>query len=294
MQIKQKLNNNAGASMILALALLLVCVVVSSMVVSTAASGLNRTEKRVTQQQEYLAVSSAATLIAEELKSAGIGGTLVVYEPLCWSYYRPDWEVGSETVMVDGVPYCKYPKEPFPVELVQDVIHFLLEEEAYLEAGDVREFFCPIKRKFTVTTESTGSFGDLLQEACEYVVGKTDVYEKEFSMFTYLSDNPNALDERLPEVQCKFVMDTEFGIQVHVFVKESEAKSDYAMIVKLQAIVNREETGVVVTASCENDHIVLLNTDDVQTLEDRGTETPCVNLTINWPNPQIIKGAKNS
>ena len=70
-QIKEKLNSNSGASMMLALALMLVCVFVSSIILTAAASGASRNEERNAQQREYLAVSSAAEFLQENLKNAG-------------------------------------------------------------------------------------------------------------------------------------------------------------------------------------------------------------------------------
>lgn len=264
--------------MIFALALMLVCVVVSSMIVSTAASGVNRNEKRVTQQQEYLAVSSAAGLIAEELKSAGTyKGYMIMHEPLCQSCYRPN--LALETVTIDAVSYYGYPLEE---EIVPGASHFLL-----LQVGDsepnIQEFFCPITREITVTTEDTDSFSSLLKAACEYVVTNTASYEKEFTMYV------DGEDKRLPKVQCKFVMDTEFGIQVQVSVKDG--KSDYTMIVKQQAVVNREEAEAVATTVCEEGvHQILVGTEIIEKKLTR--ENPCVNLEISWPDAQIIKGVQ--
>ena len=286
MRIKQKLNNNTGVSMILALAFMLVCVVVSSMIVSTAASGLNRTEKRVTQQQEYLAVSSAAELIAKELKNTGeYTGELRVYEPVCQSYYTPNSGVGIVTI--GSVSYHSYPLTGEPVP---GATHFLLADEG-LGTPDEKEFFCEKQRVFSVTTEDTDSFSDVLKEACEEVVTNATAYEKNFTMSVYPDGDPEGSpEERLPEVQCKFVMDTEFDIQVHVSVKE--AKSDYAMIVKLQAVVNREETGAVTIASCTHQIRVEYGGNVEMRHEHFEKESPSVNLKITWTDPQIIKGVQ--
>ena len=285
MRIRQKLNNNTGASMILALALLLVCVVVSSIILSTAASGLNRNEKRVTQQQEYLALSSAAELIAKELQNAGeYEGELIVYEPLCQSGYRPNEAVELATVNTNS--YYRY---PIAVQLVPDATHFLLEPESD-EVPDKQDFFCPIKREITVTTENTGSFSTILKEACEYVVANTAVYEKEFSMSVYTNTE---LDERLPEVKCTFEMDTEFDIQVNLSVNGGE--SDYAMTVQVLAVVNQSDAESVVTTVCEEVHqIRVVNEFGVETIESTQftTESPCYNLKISWPNSEIIKGVQ--
>ena len=66
-QIKKKLHSNAGASIMLALALTLICLMVSSVIVAAAASGVNRNKVELEKQQEYLAITSAAQYIAENL-----------------------------------------------------------------------------------------------------------------------------------------------------------------------------------------------------------------------------------
>lgn len=62
-----KLKSNRGATMILALALFLICVMVSSIILVVAASSSGRVSQQVEEQQAYLAVSSAADIVATEL-----------------------------------------------------------------------------------------------------------------------------------------------------------------------------------------------------------------------------------
>lgn len=62
-----KLKGNRGATMILALALFLICVMVSSIILVVAASSSGRVSQQVEDQQAYLAVSSAADIVATEL-----------------------------------------------------------------------------------------------------------------------------------------------------------------------------------------------------------------------------------
>ena len=88
-RISKKLKSQSGASLIIALVLLLVCVMVGSVILSSAAGNADKMRKRESEQQEYLALSSAAELIRTSL-----GGTVysawennTVYQ--CYGYY--DW-----------------------------------------------------------------------------------------------------------------------------------------------------------------------------------------------------------
>ena len=86
-RISKKLKSQSGASIIIALVLLLVCVMVGSVILSSAAGNADKMRKREAEQQEYLALSSAAELIRTSL-----GGTVysawernIVYE--CYGCY---------------------------------------------------------------------------------------------------------------------------------------------------------------------------------------------------------------
>ena len=86
-RISKKLKSQSGASIIIALVLLLVCVMVGSVILSSAAGNADKMRKRESEQQEYLALSSAAELIRTSL-----GGTVysawesnTVYE--CYGCY---------------------------------------------------------------------------------------------------------------------------------------------------------------------------------------------------------------
>lgn len=88
-RICKKLKSQSGASLIIALVLLLVCVMVGSVILSSATGNADKMRKREAEQQEYLALSSAAELIRTSL-----GGTVYsawennkVYQ--CYGYY--DW-----------------------------------------------------------------------------------------------------------------------------------------------------------------------------------------------------------
>ena len=97
MQLKAKLNSNSGASMMLALALMLVCVFVSSVILTAATSGATRNEKRNAQQREYLAISSAAQMLQENLKDAGtLAGQTTIKAYQCNVYLQ----MGQKTITI--------------------------------------------------------------------------------------------------------------------------------------------------------------------------------------------------
>lgn len=67
----EKLKSKSGASLVLVLVLFLLCAMISSVVVMAAASGAGRSAHRERQQQGYLSLTSAAELLAAEMKDAG-------------------------------------------------------------------------------------------------------------------------------------------------------------------------------------------------------------------------------
>ena len=109
-QIKKKLHSNTGASIMLALALTLICLMVSSVIVAAAASGAYRKQEEIKSQQAYLAITSAAQYIAENLNTSSdykFCGVHYSGETACNRYrnYVPEnVEVGGATRNVYRIP----------------------------------------------------------------------------------------------------------------------------------------------------------------------------------------------
>lgn len=68
--VNKKLNSSRGTSMILAVLYLLVCLTVGAVVLTAASANAGRLERNRQEQQNYLAVASAAELIKEDLRTA--------------------------------------------------------------------------------------------------------------------------------------------------------------------------------------------------------------------------------
>ncbi len=66
-KLRRKLNSENGAVMVIALLFFIVCMLVSAVIVSAAGMNASRIEKRYDEQKAYLAASSAAQLLRENL-----------------------------------------------------------------------------------------------------------------------------------------------------------------------------------------------------------------------------------
>lgn len=74
-QIKQKLNSQCGASLMITLIFFLVCVMIASVTLTAASASVGRTVQQRKEQQAYLSVSSAAQLLQSSFQSAGMSVT---------------------------------------------------------------------------------------------------------------------------------------------------------------------------------------------------------------------------
>lgn len=64
-----KLNSSRGAALVIAMLFFLICILVASVIITAATVNAGRTEKQRDEQQVYLAVSSAATLLQDDFKN---------------------------------------------------------------------------------------------------------------------------------------------------------------------------------------------------------------------------------
>lgn len=79
-RLRKKLHSESGASILLALLMLLVCMMVGSSVLAAAASNAGKVQSNRVEQQEYLTLSSAIRLIADELAQARYTGRYKLWE----------------------------------------------------------------------------------------------------------------------------------------------------------------------------------------------------------------------
>lgn len=66
-RIKQKLNSQCGATILIAMMFLLLCTMVGSVVLTSASANVNKTKGRETGQEDYLALSSAVRFIEDTI-----------------------------------------------------------------------------------------------------------------------------------------------------------------------------------------------------------------------------------
>lgn len=293
-QIKRKLHSNSGASVILALALMLICVMVSAVIVAAAASGVNRNETEKKKQQEYLAITSAAQYIAEELNESR-------NDVYCGVYYKDlhpcsryrnyvmyQIRVGGSFRDVYAIPTPYASLEGGGLAGIS-VLQFYL----YVRPENVSlPYFCNIEpRKDTLDsageTSFSGDFAAMMKEAATQVYKNEVVYTKEFTI--------SVDDTRIPAVKCKFKMDKEYHVTVEL--ESALGGSEYSMVVEMP-IKDRidNSTGYTTTEEClhecfyeyVDDFGNVQATTPVQRKFIQQVDNPTT--TIIWGTPVIRKG----
>lgn len=273
MSAMKKMKNNTGASMMLVLALLLVCVMVSSVIVSTAASGSSRNTRRVEQQRDYLAVSSGAQFVAENMQNIGtfVGSTEINTKP-CYAYRNNAGSV--ETVSGDFVSGYWVPISPIP-----DTTEFYI-------VGELCE--STIVPKMDDATSFQGTFANLMKAAASEVYLKNTSYEEIF--YITIPDET----QRLPKVKCVFTMNQNYNVKV--VVTSESGNSDYSIVVTMNTTnpVVPTDDGSKQTITCTHPvcYKVLQNGTWVIMEETRtfSHEVSGPVTTVTWKKPVLTKG----
>lgn len=275
--IKNKLRSNRGASMILVLALFFVCVMVSSIVIFNASNGLSRNAQRTRQQRGYLAVSSAADFVVEELKLA----TTYTGKNVFKKYGCEDCNIPGE-IVYNGTVIYGYRLDSAYIGNPLDDNHIVIRTDAdHVDRGDN-------KQTDPENTIVKGCMGDLLVRAAEHVYLLGTPYSEQIKLEMAISD------ERMPVVNCKFTMNVEYGIECLLTTEESS----YSITITSSAIVNDAET---VTKDVESDkHILYYKKHDAinSSFKDEridafpiSIEVTTILKTVTWGIPNIEKGA---
>ena len=224
--MKKKLKSNRGASIMLALALFLICVMVSSVILFATASGNSRNAKREAQQKGYLAVSSAANLIVEELKLSDnqYVGQVVNKKYGCENCLIPVEMVFNGVVRSGMRLDAEYLNNPLDEgHLMIPIIHDDREGMRETVVGN------PAVDEAGAKTELKGAFAEMLKRAAE------DIYKNQKTSHTeeirfQLQDT----SEPLPEAICKFTMDENYNVSFQVTTENS----NYAILIGARADVN--------------------------------------------------------
>lgn len=217
-QLQKKLHSNRGASMILALALFLICTMVSSVIIAAAASGVSRNAQRAEQQNGYLAVSSAADLIMEELQTSGqyAGASVKKY------YGCQDCSIPS-TMEYFGVWVSGYRLDASYIPNPLDDGHLMISVP-HTDLGET-------KSMDTTNTTLSGTFGELFKRAANHVYMNGTAYGEQITIALQMSD------ERIPDVICDFTMDSSYNV---TFALSTE-NSDYSISIGAVAIIYQRE-----------------------------------------------------
>lgn len=261
-KIQAKLNSNKGSSLILVLMLFLVCIMVSSVVVATATVGASRSAYRTEQQRAYLSMSSAAELVAEDMKNLlqnSFSERIRVIEYGCNDVTLDESERFLEedvTVTIDEVT----------VTYVGTPLH--LDETSHYEVSGI----------------SGGLLGSVLSTACHEIFLGNSSYEEEFSIYPH----PEGVDERFTKVHCKFVMDAGYNITI-IFSAEGTSQT-LTMEFEARKENNGEPEKSETDFTCAHNIIY----DDNKTVRSRnypGKET-IYKTEIKWGSPSVKRGAE--
>lgn len=270
--IKNKLNSTCGASMLLALAFFLVCVMVSSVIIAAAASGSSRNILRVQRQRDYLAISSAADLLVKDLEN--VGQFVGVYEKKV--YGCQDFQ-NRVTKYYNGERVQGFEYQEGQIEDSMDAI---MVDEHHDNVLSV------------IVSESETTIDGLLKELI--IRGAKSVYVKDLSYEENFTISLAETDERLPEVNCYFVMDKNYNMTYEL----TTADSSYGVVLRLNG--SKTETETVIEPGDEGffcEHLIYYKekqdngvyADAAKTEIIYGTSEN-VNTTITWGIPVITKG----
>lgn len=95
--LRKKLNSSRGASILMALLFLLVCMMVGASVLMAAASNAGKIRSNREEQQKYLTLSSALTLICDELESMKYVGEYAYKKE---AVYRTELNADGQSVSI--------------------------------------------------------------------------------------------------------------------------------------------------------------------------------------------------
>ncbi len=100
--LKRKLNNNEGKTILMALFLLLVAIVVSVVIIGAATTAAHQLNDNKDAQQAYLTASSAAQLFRDEIEGRTYTKSVIKYTKTNSNPYAPDKEDAVTNPTVSG------------------------------------------------------------------------------------------------------------------------------------------------------------------------------------------------
>ena len=257
--LQKKLNSKRGASMILVLSLFLICVMVSSVILAAASAGVSRNAQRVEQQNSYLAISSASSLIIKELDSLGVyAGKNVRGKYGCQDCNVSGYIFYNGTQISGYRLDAEYLSNPLYVFNPLDDGHLLVKKEHDPYVQVIKD---------ADNTTLNGIFAGAFERGCTQVFTLNAPYTE--SMRIDLQET----DSRLPEVTCQFTMDENYNVKFLL----TTANSGYAVSISCVANEATSPSGVVV-----------VDTSDVHTVYyKKFVEEQGIYVTVeeSWPIP---------
>lgn len=273
-QIRKKLNKNNGASILIALGLFLICTMVASLIIVAAASGSNRSTLRINQQRAYFAVSSAAEMLVEDLQTQGeFVGKNQATRYGCKEYYTPTKYSLQKTNGQIAYGYL------IPATLINESSSPIIIDELHL-TNDLE-----VKSVDEANTHLNGLLGGVIKKAAEKVYKENSPYEEHFII------KADDSSDRLPNVNCKFSMDTSYNIKIELKAEDSE----YSVTINTKCASAGLAVESVPNGKCN--HIVLYKEkqDDGSFLDAQmtlgiGISYNLETTTVRWGVPEIVKG----
>ena len=271
-RIKKKLKSERGASVILALGLFLICTMISSIIVTAAASGSSRNvhdssgeARRVEQQREYLAVSSAAQTVMKEMqKLEKYVGREITSEYICCDnlsneqieYLKED---GTAVTAVTFEGYVL--QETYTLDGIGEVKAVMLKDggfegdgsgsETHIADGEPKvsvtkeRYYNPqaMPNPILVAEQPEGTEEAVIEEtklegALEQVIGTEidQIYGRKAEELNseaeieFEIELPNQGEEtKLPKVKGKLTMDKNYNIKIEIM------KNQYVLVITSEA-----------------------------------------------------------
>lgn len=140
-RLREKLHNERGASILLALLIFLACMMVASSVLAAASSNAGKVRSNRVEQQKYLALSSAIRLVADEIQKAEYKGK---YQVRTWGETQSDGSTKSFYYFeqMSGEYKCGYLTNQLPLgKELNEIFGQKFTGEGYkkLGSGDVED-----------------------------------------------------------------------------------------------------------------------------------------------------------
>ena len=223
--------------MILVLSLFLICVMVSSVILAAASAGVTRNAKRAEQQRGYLAVSSAADMIMEELKLIGT-----------YTSTNVEGKYACEDCTIEGAIIHNNTR----------ITGYRLNAEFLSNPKDEGHLFEKLETPHETYGNVTpgedrmdGLFEEIFRRGCENVVRGN--YTEEFTIDLEIPD------ARMATVTCIFTMYESYDVEIVVKTENS----DYAVLISCEAESNM--TDLEYSEEDDNAHTVYYKRYDAST-----------------------------